>query len=256
MAMAEFADVNKLRPESLNVARLSGDTWQALEQFDERIKQYHLSLQDPSLNYFKEAIRLLAEMMRGITEPTSGWHPKFKAGSKVAVVLALSAAGSFRSLRASYKLLIGGYFMEAHVAIRMVEAWLELSVIVEANPSLANKVLEDGVKKAYLVDARKKSPEFDKLLRAMDKTSRKTSQRAHVTKTAIQLMARSIGNETMDLVVAGIGSEEMLRKDSLALARMAMNATSVLRRHFRAVPLQWHSRFALNKKLIEERKGL
>jgi hypothetical protein len=245
-----------IRPDSLNVARLSGDTWQALEQFDERIKQYHLSLKDPSLNYFKEAIRLLAEMMRGIAEPTSGWHPKFKAESKVAGVLALSVAGSFRSLLASYKLLIGGYFMEAHVAIRMVEEWLELSVIVEANPSLANKVLENGVKEKYLKDARKTSPDFDKLLGAMYKTHGTTSQRAHVTKTAIQLMSRSISNEGMDVMLAGIGSEEMLRKDSLALARMAMNVAMVLRRHFEAVPLQWDSRFTMNRKLIEERKSL
>lgn len=125
--MPDFVDANKSQPESLDLLRLSGDIWQALENFDDRIKQYHLSLKDPSLNYFKEAIRLLHEIMRGIAEPTLGWHPKFKPGSKVAQVLALSAVGSLRSLLASYKLLIGGYFIEAHVSIRMAEQWLELS---------------------------------------------------------------------------------------------------------------------------------
>lgn len=254
--MAEFADVKKSQPESLDLLRLSGDIWQALENFDERIKQYHLSLKDPSLNYFKEAIRLLYEIMRGIAEPTLGWYPKFKPGSKVAQVLALSAVGSLRSLLASYKLLTGGYFIEAHVSMRMVEQWLELSVIVEANPSLANKVLEKGVKEAYLKDARKKSLEFEKLLKAMDKTFRQLSERGHVTKTAIRLITPSTCNETMELVPAGIGSDEMLSKDGLALAGMTMNGIRVLRRHFRTVPLQWHSRFVLTDKLIEERKNL
>jgi len=254
--VAEFVEVKKSQPESLDLLRLNGDIWQTLENFDERIKQYHLSLKDPTLNYFKEAIRLLHEIMRGIAEPTLAWHPKFKHGSKVAQVLALSAVGSLRSLLASYKLLIGGYFIEAHVSIRMVEQWLELSVIVEANPSLANKLLEKGVKEAYLKDARKKSPEFDKLLKAMDKTFQTLSERGHVTKTAIRLITPSTGNETMQLVTAGIGSDEMLRKDGLALAGMTMNVVRVLRRHFRTVPLQWHSGFVLTDKLIEERKNL
>jgi len=236
--------------------RLSGDIWQALEKFDERVKQYHLGLQGPSLDYFKEAIRLVAEIIRGIVEPTSGWHPKFTAGSTVAWVVALSAAGSLRSLLASYKLLIDGYFMEAHVSIRMVEQRAELSVIVEANPSLANKVLEEGVKEAYRRYARKKSPEFDTLLKAMDKTFRELSQWGHVTKTAIQFIAPSIDNEARELVLAGVGSDEMLRKDGLALAGITMNVVRVLRRHFRTVPSQWHSRFVLTNKLIEERKSL
>lgn len=254
--MAEFAEVKKSQPQSLDLLRLSGDIWQALEKFDQRIKQYHLSLKDPSLNYFKEAIRLLHEIMLGISEPTLGWYPKFKLGSKMAQVLALSAVGSLRSLRASYKLLIGGYFIEAHASMRMVEQWLELSVIVEANPSLVNKVLEKGVKESYLKDARKKSPEFDKLLKAMDKTFGKLSERGHVTKTAIRLITASTGNETMELVPAGIGSDEMLRKDALALAGMTMNVVRVLRRHFRTVPSQWHSRFLLTDKLIEKRKNV
>lgn len=184
--MAEFADAKESQPETLDFMGLSGDIWQALEKFDEHVKQYHLGLQDPGLNHFKEAIRLLTEIIRGIVEPTSGWHPKFTAGSTVAWVVALSAAGSLRSLLASYKLLIDGYFMEAHASLRMVEQWAELSVIVEANPSLADQVLEKGAKEAHREFARKKSPEFDKLLKAMGKTFAKLSQRGHVTKTAIQ----------------------------------------------------------------------
>lgn len=254
--MAEFADAKEAKPEILDFMGLSGDIWQALEDFDERVKQYHLGLQDPSLSHFKEAIRLLTEIIRGIVEPTSGWHPKFTAGSKVAWVVALSAAGSLRSLLASYKLLIDGYFMEAHASLRMVEQWAELSVIVEANPSLANKLLEKGAKEEYLKFARKKSPEFDKLLKAMDKTFAKLSQRGHVTKTAIQLTAPSIDNEVMELTVAGIASDEMLKKDGLALAGMTMNVVRVLRRHFRTVPSHWHSRFVSTDKLIEERKSI
>lgn len=254
--MSEFADVKESQPETLDFMRWSGDIWQTLEKFDERVKQYHLSLQDPSLNYFKEAIRLLAEIIRGIVEPTSGWHPKFTAGSTVAWVLALSATGSLRSLLASYKLLVEGYFMEAHFSIRMVEQWSELSVIVEANPSLANKVLEEGMKEAYRKYARKKSPEFDKLLKAMDKTFAQLSQRGHVTKTAIRFVARSIDSEAIELVLAGVASDEMLRKDGLALAGMTMNVVRVLGRHFRKVPSQWHSRFVSNDRLIEELKSL
>jgi hypothetical protein len=253
---ADSADGNKPQSELLDLARLSGDIWEALEKFDERIKEYHLSLKDPSLNYFKEAIQLLHEITRGISEPTLGWHPKFKAGGKVAQVLALSAAGSLRSLLASYKLLISGYFVEAHVSIRMVEQWLEPSIVVEANPSLANKVLENGVKEEYLRDARKTSPEFDRLLKAMDKTFHELSQRGHVTKTAIRLITISSGNEPMKLAAAGIGNDEMLRTDGLALAGMTMNVIRVLGRHFRKVPLQWNSRFLLNDKLIEEGKRL
>jgi len=252
--MAESADVKKSQPKNLDFVRLSGDTWQALEEFDERIRQYHLSLKDPSLDYFKEAIRLLHEIIRGIVEPTSEWHPRFKTGSKVAQVLLLSAAGSLRSLLASYKLLIAGYFMEAHVSIRMVEQWLELSVIVEANPSLANKVLEEGVQGAHLKGARRKSPELDKLLGAMGKTFHELSQRGHVTKTAIRLVTQSTGHDTMKLVPAAIRSSEMLGKDSLALAGMTMNVIRVLKRHFKTVPLQWNSRLVLNNKLITERK--
>jgi hypothetical protein len=256
MAVADFADVKKSQPETLDFARVSGDIWQALEKFDERVKQYHLSLQDPSLNYFKEAIRLLAEMIRGIVEPTSGWHPKFKAGSPVAQVIALSAAGSLRSLLASYKLLVDGYFLEAHVSIRMVAQWSELLVIIEANPSVANKVLEEGVKEEYLKYARKKSLEFDKLLKAMKKTFRELSQRGHVTKTAIRFIAPSTSNEAVELVLAGVGSDEMLRKDGLALAGMTLNVVRVLGRHFSAVPSQWNSRFVLTDKLIKERESL
>lgn len=253
--MVDVSDTKVSQPETLDFLRLSGNTWQALEEFDERIKQYHLGLRVPGLDCFKEAIRLLAEMIRGIVEPTSGWHPKFTNGSPVARVVALSAAGSFRSLLASYKLLMDGYFMEAHVSIRMVEQWSELSVIAEANPSLASKVLEKGVKEAYRTDARGKSPEFDKLLKAMDKTFGELSKRGHVTQTAIQFIAPSIGNEAMELVLAGVGSDKMLEKDGLALAGMAMNVLRVLGRHFKMVPSQWHSRFTLTNKLIEECKS-
>lgn len=248
--MADFPDIKESRPGNIDFLRLSGDTWQALEEFDERIKQYHLSLQTPSLDYFKEAIRLLAETIHGIVEPTLGWHPKFTNESAVARVLALSAAGSFRSLLTSYKLLMDGYFMEAHVSIRMVEQWLELSVIVEADPSLANKVLEEGVKGAYLKNASQQSPEFDKLLKAMVKTRSQLSQRGHVTRTAIRFIAPSMG-----LVLAGIGNDEMLKKDGLALAEMAMNVVRVLIRHFKTVPSHWNSRFLLTNKRIKECKS-
>jgi hypothetical protein len=143
-----------------------------------------------------------------------------------------------------------GYFMEAHVSIRMVEQWLELSVIVEADPSLANKVLEEGVKGAYLKNASQQSPEFDKLLKAMVKTRSQLSQRGHVTRTAIRFIAPSMG-----LVLAGIGNDEMLKKDGLALAEMAMNVVRVLIRHFKTVPSHWNSRFLLTNKRIKECKS-
>lgn len=254
MVMAESGDVKRSQPKNLDFVRFSGDIWQALEEYDERIREYHLSLKDPSLNYFKEGIRLLHEMIRGIVEPTSEWHPRFKARSKVAPVLLLCAAGSLRSLLASHKLIIGGYFMEAHLSIRMVEQWLELSVIVEANPSLADKVLEEGVQGAHLKAARRKSPELAKLLKAMREQFEELSKRGHVTKTAIRLVAQSTGADTMKLAPAAMGSGKMLGKDSLALAGMTMNVIRVLKRHFRTVPLQWNSRFVVNDKLIRERK--
>ena len=254
--MADFSDIKESPPESLDLLRLSGDIWQTLEKFDERIKQYHLSLKDPSLNYFKEAIRLLHEITLGIAEPKPEWPPKFKDGSKVAEVLALSAIGSLRSLLASYKLLIAGYFMEAHNSMRIAEQWSELSVIVEANPGLASQILEEGVQEQFLKKARKKSSDFDNLLKAMNRTFHKLAERGHITKNAIQLSTKSTSDETMGLAAAGIGSAEMLKKDGLALAVMAMNVISVLSRHFKTVPSQWNSRFALTNKLIEEHKSI
>jgi hypothetical protein len=248
--MADLSDNKEARPGNLDFLRLSGDTWQALQEFDDHIKQYHLSLQVPGLDYFQEAIRLLADIIRGIAEPTPGWHPKFTNGGPVAQVLALSAAGSLRSLLASHKLLLDGYFMEAHVSIRMVEQWLEVPVIVEADPSLANKVLEEGVKRKYLRDAGRKSPEFDRLLQAMRNTRKQLSQRGHVTKTAIRFIAPSMG-----LVLAGIGNDEMLNRDGLALAEMAMNVVRVLIRHFKTVPSHWNSRFHLTSKRMKECKS-
>jgi hypothetical protein len=254
--VTEFADGKESKRETLDFMGLSGDIWQALEKFDEHVKQYHLGLQDPSLSHFREAIQLLTELIRGIVKPISGWQPKFTAGSTVAWIVALSAAGSLRSLLASYKLLIGGYFMEAHASLRMVEQWAELSVIIEANPSLANKVLKKGVKEEYIKSACNKSPEFNKLLKAMDKTFSNLSQRGHVTKTAIQFVAPSVGNDAMELTLAGNASDKMLRTDGLALAGMAMNVLKVLRRHFKTVPLDWHSRLISTDKLIEELKSI
>lgn len=248
--MVDLSDNRESRPGNLDFLRLSGDTWQLLQEFDNRIKQYHVSLQVPGFDYFQEAVRLLADMIRGIVEPTPGWRPKFTNRGPIAQVLALSAAGSFRSLLASHKLLLDGYFMEAHVSIRMVEQWLEVPVIIEADPSLANRVLETGVKKKYRENVGKKSPELGRLLKDMRKTCGQLSQRGHVTKTAIRFVAPSMG-----LVLAGIGNDEMLKKDSLELAEMAMNVVRVLIRHFKTVPSDWNSRFHLTSKRIKECKA-
>jgi hypothetical protein len=51
--MADLSDNKEARPGNLDFLRLSGDTWQALQEFDDRIKQYHLSLQVLGLDYFQ-----------------------------------------------------------------------------------------------------------------------------------------------------------------------------------------------------------
>jgi len=250
--MSNFTDAKTPKLETIDLIRLSGDIWDEVQRFDDRIRQFHHGLQAPGINYFQEAIRLLAEMFQAIAKPSRGWQPKFPVGSKLAMAIAMSAAGSFRSLLASYKLLMDGYFMEAQMTTRMVEQWAEVSVIVEANPGLAEKVLAQGVKGQYLQIARRKSADIDKLLKEMGKTFSNLSKRGHVTATAINFVAPSKSDKLLELSIAGNGNAEMLRKDSLVLAGIAMNVIKVLGRHFKTVQSSWKSKFDLTEKLITD----
>lgn len=253
--MSEFAGNEATQPGNVDFMSLES-VWEGLQRWDESVRRYHLGIGDPALDYFRELICLLGEMIRGIAKPSPGWHPKFAITSKVSLVIALSAAGSLRSLLATYKLLIDGYFLEAHASMRMVEQWAELSVVVEANPRLVDEVLEQGVKASHREAARRKSPDLDRLLKAMAKTFSELSQRGHVTKAAIQLTAPSISDKGMELSLAGNASDKMLSEDGLALAGMALNVLRIFVRHFRKVPSNWHSKFIEAEKLIGERKNL
>ncbi len=231
------------------------DILEELDKWDSQVRQYHTSLRDPSLDYFKRSIYLLAEMIQAISKPVSGWGPRFDRNSLVPIALAYSVAGSLRSLRIAYKLLLDGYFLEGDAAMRMVKEWAEVSVLVQANPSLAKRQIEEGVRDQDRRIASRSSPEVQTLLRKMNKTFGQLSQRQHVTRIAIRL-SRLLQRGEHELLVAGTASDEMLSKDGLALAGMALNVIRVLQRHFRAVPSQWQSKLKEIEKQTEQRKTL
>lgn len=254
--MSDLDDVQIPQPAPIDFTKLKDDICGKIQEFDESVRQYHLSIQDPGLDYYRQSIQLLGEMIQGIAEPLPGWHPKFATNSIVNYVVALSASGSLRSLLATYKLLIDGYFLEAHAAMRMVVEWAELAVIVEAEPNLANQLLGKGVKEKHREIASQKSPDVDKLLKAMTKTFSQLSQRGHITKTAIQLIVPSLSDNLMALSIAGNASDETLSKDGLALAQMVLNAIRIIRRHFRMVPSHWQSRFIQIEQVTQKRRKL
>jgi len=157
-------------------------------------------------------------------------------------------------LRVAKKLLVEGYFPEMHATLRMVEQWLECSVIVEGNPAAASLLMEHGLDgrnkevKEAIDAARNSSEELRDIYRNMRNTFIKLSQRCHPLRTAFDLIRKK--EEKQQLFVSGIVSEEMFKKDTLALANMAVNSLNILLRHFRTLPPNWQMRFEQAKEAL------
>lgn len=237
--------------DMLSIMKEGKDIWKVLEDRDEDVCKYHISSEVPSLLHFQDMMRLLAELLHAIVDPTSGWAPKFRRDSPQMAALALAAAGSFRSLMAAYRLAIGGYFLEGHQILRMVEQWAEVSVVVEAIPSLSDTIIKEGIREQHKQLARRKSTEYAALLGNMSKTFQKLSRRAHITTTSIELTARPRKGELV-LDMAGSASNEMLNKECYRLAFMTKNVIRIVGRNFRTVSTTWLSRLENIEKIVME----
>jgi hypothetical protein len=212
-----------------------------LDSFDRQVREYYLGLNNRSIQIFNEFMSLFSVLMVSINHEIPGFVPKFKIGSQVQTLLTASAYGSFRNLRVAHKLLLNGYFAEMHATLRMVEQWLECVVVIEGNPSAASTILQSGISSKDIKEALKSSEDLKSLYNAMQKTFSKLSQRAHVTKTALDLSRMKKPKEAF--FMSSVLSEEMFCKDAVALANMAMNTLNVLLRHFQKTPDNWLNKF-------------
>jgi len=194
--------------------------------------------------------------MLSIRGEVAGFLPKFVRQSPVEGVVAISAVGSFRSLRIAHKLLLEGYFLEMHNIMRMVEQWCECAVVVEAYPEAAAQILEHGMQGRYvgkyLDRLRSANTEVGELYRGMRTTFHKLSQRAHPLSAAFRMITRK-DTKGVALFLSGAFTEEMFRTDASALANMARNALVVIRRHFREVPPDWERTFEDTSRMIKQR---
>jgi hypothetical protein len=224
-----------------------------LNNFDRQVREYYLSLHNRSTQIFNEFLNLFSILMVSINHEIPGFVLKFKTGSQVQTLVAASASGSLRNLRVAYKLLLDGYFAEMHATLRMVEQWLECLVVVEGNPSAAPNILQKGISSKHVQEALKSSKELKNLYAAMQKSFSKLSQRAHVTKIALDLSRMKEPKEAF--FISSVISEEMFCKDSLALATMAMNSLNVLLRHFQIIPDNWLKKFNEARNNLRELTG-
>lgn len=212
-----------------------------LDEFDRLIRDYYLTLNNYSVRVFDQFMHLYSLLIISLKGEFPGFVPKFKRGSPVHSVLAASASGAFKSLRVAHKLLLDGCFAEMHVTLRMVEQWLECAVVVEGNPTAALRILEKGISGDDLRKALNSSMELKNLYRKMQKTFSKLSQRAHVTRTALDLIRPKGAKGTF--IISGVVSKEMFCKDALALATMARNTVNIFLRHFQKMPSGWLNEF-------------
>ncbi len=218
-----------------------GTIVRSLENFDCQVKKYYLALDNQNIQVFDQLIQLYSELMLATVEDLPGFVSKFDKGSQVQYVLSTSASGAFRSLRVAHKLLLDGYFVEMHAALRMVEQWIECAVIVEGNPQAASRILEKGISNDDLRKALNYSKELKHLYKGMQKTFKELSQRAHPTKIAFGLIRKKEAKG--QVFISGVVSEEIFHKDALALDNMVKNAINIYSRHFRKVPSSWQDKF-------------
>jgi len=238
--------------DMLGIMKEGKDIWKEIEDRDEDVCEYHISSEVTGLLYFQDMMRLLAELLRGIVDPTSGWALKFRRNSPQMAALALATAGSFRSLMAAYKLVIAGYFLEGHQVLRMVEQWAEVSVVVEAIPSLSDTIIKEGIREQHKQLACRKSTEYETLLREMSKTFKNLSRRAHITATSIELTAQPRKGELTLNMAGGAASKELLNKECNTLALMTKNVIRIAGRNFRTVSTTWLSRLEKIEKIVME----
>ncbi len=212
-----------------------------IDRLEEEIRNYYLSLSEPAMALYERLMNLYLFLLLALARDLPGATSRFVRGSPVHQLIASAACGSFRALRVSRKLLLYGHFPDMHMALRMVEQWSECLLIAEGYPEAAERVLKTGVTKNHLQKATR-SPDLKSIYSQMGKTYEKLSRRAHVRKEAINLGRRA--EPSGGLVLSGVASEEMFRKDAHALAVMAMNATELLLRHFSQVPADWAEQYS------------
>jgi hypothetical protein len=63
--VSEISEGQYPQPDNLDFAELKNDIWGELQKWDESVRRYHLGIQDAGLDYFRESIRLLGEMILG-----------------------------------------------------------------------------------------------------------------------------------------------------------------------------------------------
>jgi hypothetical protein len=231
-----------------------------LNQRDKRVQEYYQKLDDPNISFFNQLMSLLARIVLAIGENVSEFVPKFPKPSQVQEALVLSAGGSFRALRVANKLLLEGYILEAHTAMRMVEQWCEVINILEDSPEVANEILITGVTgelKEKINNKRHKShsPNSEfllKELRTMKKSFNKLSQRAHVLPTAIRLSGIR-KNQGYFVNIAGVCMKDGLQKDTHALVGYTKNVLNMLGRHFTKIPSDWQKEFVTIKHLMRNK---
>ena len=247
------------KPKEVRFENIIGNTMmKELNEFDGKVREYYISLDSHCLRVFDQLMNLFALLMLAIGMDVPGFKPKFLKPSSAQAVLASSACGSFRNLRIANKLLLEGYYLEMHATLRMVEQWLECSVIVEGNPDAAALILESGLAKQdkeiekAIKAALNSSEELRNLYKSMQVTFRKLSQRCHPLGTAFDLIRKKEAKE--QLFVGGIVSEEMFEKQAFALTDMAVNSLNILSRHFNKVPLEWHQKFVTAKEELKKKK--
>ena len=231
-----------------------------LNQRDKVIQEYYQKLDGPNIKFFNQLMSLLFRIILAINENVTEFIPKFSRPSQVQEALALAAGGSFRALRVANKLLLEGYVLEAHTAMRMVEQWCEVFNFIEDSPEVANDILINGVTgdlKEKINNKRQQShlsrSEFLlKELRTMKESFYELSQRAHVLPTAIRLSGiRNTQGYFVD--IAGVCLKDGLEKDTRALIGYAENALNMLERHFQEVPPDWQKEFLTIKDLMRNK---
>jgi hypothetical protein len=221
-----------------------------IDEFDSDLRRYYTRKE--SIGMIEDALSIFAVLIIAVEGNVPGFMPKFKT-AEVQKVLKISASGCFRNIKVALKLLEKGYFLEMQSVLRMVEQWAECLILVEGNQIVATEILKEGVSDRLVKIALNSSKELQGIYAKMKGSFQKFSKRSHVTKTAIELSQRRGDRQTF---ICGIRSDEMFRRDSIALTQMAVNAVNLLLRHFDAVPAKWNEKYLGLKVKLEERVQL
>jgi hypothetical protein len=220
-----------------------------LEDYSEKIKQYYLSQKNQALDLFSKLLNLLGILVLALSGKFIGFIPKFELGTPRQLVFLSAAIGCLRNLIVAYKLLIHGIFFEMHGTLRMVIEWQKSALIAEGCPELASQILERGISEKIERKARKVSKQIDDLYRKMRKTYENLSERTHVRKASLNLI--KMQGEQIAFNVGPACSDEMFRRDSIALVTMLVNTINIILRNFDQAPVHWLSMFNFMQKELE-----